>query len=444
MQLTLHYLGPDTTEADDARRLLLFPVRVPALTHEQLLCDGKMSQRRMGRLCVVPSVNDLLWYESIGSWSWSRYRFPTPKIEKVSDKAEAREPPDADLVQSTFSALTSPWDRRSGEGKEQRALGTSAAPELDSGTVPRNPAAIWDKSPVLQMSAVVGHVLHNMARIKMTTQGFAKMFRRPGWQRKFANNVPRLMKSLFPLRSLEGPVTPTLKIYLKPSPWSPFEGVQSKAFPAIEVLLSVDPQSQTSRLAKVQAIIYQHIADVMLPFKTADLRFVNRASIELKNPEASPQLSAFLAESQLNIGGQQRLKAAPSVRLQVPKWVLGKPLHDLAFDTDKAATVEMEYLYTGLEYVETLEMVIDGCKAQYVAIEGGESGGRRNELRFLLDEVPKDELQRLIAGAAAAKGEPSQVSTEDNELLDKLGFQNFFRAAYHFVDGLTPPRPRLP
>ncbi|KAI9817629.1 MAG: hypothetical protein M1832_004633 [Thelocarpon impressellum] len=172
-----------------------------------------------------------------------------------------------------------------------------------------------------------------------------------------------------------------IRICLRPSPWSSLPRTTITSFPGLEVTLDLSSESKEPRLHAVCATLSEQQVDVMLPYQPADLRFTRRTEFSLEARRPVQSIADFLARSYLNIRGQGRLRTPSTLVVPLPRWALAHA--DARSDED---VTEVEYLFTGLEHRQTLDIVHEGWRAQYTSVEAGKTGGRRCELRVLMEK----------------------------------------------------------
>jgi len=219
------------------------------------------------------------------------------------------------------------------------------------------------------------------------------------------------------------PVT-SLRMRFIPSPWNSTGPTALKAYPPIEMRFSMDEQTKNLELKDVLAITESAVSDVMLPERAVDLRFRQRTTARLStlhNHQLS-QIEEFLNASQLNVENG-RLMTPPSLVLPIAKHLVSpKSMPD-------ADTLDVEYLYAGLEYCNTFTTIFQGWKLLYTSIEGGKADGRRSELSLRPSRVLDHEN-------LAEKG-------LDTAQLQELRSKQFIRSAYALVDAIeSPTEPR--
>lgn len=429
------------TPAFDARRLLLGQLHIPFQHQERVLC-GRNSSTEKAVLTSVGPVNDLAWYER--GKSWTRLQLPIFKEkggkelrpDGVAGSNEDSNEEHEELAQSIQRFLTD-----LGEIKvPQRVISVHAEEARPSaedisidGMESEEREAKWGTVTQSKTVAIAGYILQEAEKTSSPRPAKERVVQTP--YRAFSHNVPGLLRSLGSLPATET-IEPSesLLIHLRPSPWS---SSYPNSFPTIEILINIDPLTKTNQLQIVRAIISHRVSDLALPNQLADLRFQRQTSITLQNAANSPSISAFLAQSHLDIRSQRRLITPPSLTLKIPQWTINsdkKITTSSSSETEEEGEVEMEYLFSSLTHRQTLPLCVNGYRAQYTTVEAGKAGGRRGEFQLVMERVPTKEEDTVgfTEPSSAAAGEDK----EQPPLSSESEFKHFFNTALDFVRGL--------
>ncbi|KAI9852380.1 MAG: hypothetical protein M1838_000902 [Thelocarpon superellum] len=417
-KLVIHSLG--SRDAEDARRLLLTSLPTPAVNQAYVLCAGAPKSR--GLLYSATSLHGLDWNQR--RRHWQRLQYATPKPHALDAGTPALAGVDHD-------------------GEHQRILSElkdlfHLAPSADLDTV-------------YQTYAVLGQVLHESSRPSTSTSTTVqKLLERRAGNRSFSYSAPGISQFALDLRLVQPLPTEHLIIRAVPSPWELADGDLGNPPPPLEIVVNVDAVTQEPQLDSVYAIMKESLADLMLPHRAADVRFVHRCYRPVTGPEAARGIAQFFADSQLNIKGRGYLRTPTTLRVKVPRWT-SLPMESVESATDGANDeVEVEYLFAGLDHRQTVELEYDGMRAQYISIEAGRTGGRRCELRLLMEaasaseetEVDETEVDGALSDALGTSSPPTPPPAPPLPSFDSL-----YQTATRLVDNLprefTDPPPIL-
>lgn len=440
---------------DDARRLLLVDIGSLGETRTYLKYE-EASPHGPTALYAIGAVDHLPWKDrtipSNSTWARCRYqaRRHTEESRREPSSTAAGTDPEQDdhalaLATATHTAL--------------RLAGPSVA--LISPLSGQVTHATWADHEQATTTACIGNVLHRIGSSQpVWPTSMRESAERAVGSRTFTYDVPGLVQAMASLGALEPRSTPpgTLVLHLKPSPWSAPGGKPALRLPAMEILLEVDPDRRQNRLLKVEAVVEQRVLDVMLPARATDMRFVARSTLELLNPARSQSIQDFLSRSRLEIWGRDRLKAAPGLSIQIPRSILPNEPFAAGPATEEATAepvlspdgIPTEYLFTGLEYRQTIDMVVEGWRAQYTTVEAGKAGGRWGELTLRMERAPSvpghvdavEQAERAeddaskVSSDALHGPEPLRHAEDDETGSHRAGhtFLDFFGSVRRFVD----------
>jgi hypothetical protein len=170
-------------------------------------------------------------------------------------------------------------------------------------------------------------------------------------------------------------------IHLVPSPFSAQMSASATRGPTIEIILGIDPRTKEYSLSAVQACTHHRVIDLLRPDRACDIRFTSHSYISLDNVDTDENLKAFLDGSSLDLRGQERLRTPSSLKMRLPRWVLTSEKGSEVGDTTEK-DVDVEYMFKALEHRQTIDLTLEGKRAEWVNVEGGITGGRRAEFRM--------------------------------------------------------------
>jgi hypothetical protein len=509
--------------AENARRLLLSHLTWPTNSCYDLICE-KASSSNTVVLWPTENPERLPWLER--SRSWARLRMTVARdasgvvqpvsLREAETNGEHERHILAQLAEDRLGALAVPQLSagvvpnlldmpQQGAGDAQTAEEAGSAPtEIDW----------WAAQPRVSVDAVVAHILHDCTALPVISpaplQHQLQQLGRSKQQsaRAVSFDIPGLIRGVSSaLDTYGGDGTKqreeNILLRFAPSPWNAFGAEVAAALPAVEIVLGVDSAARRNRLVSVEAVQSQCVCDVLLPSRPADMRLVRRAAFAMVNPALMPAVAAFLARSRLALWAEGRLEAAPSLRLPIPgRMVLlgralagtvpaseaevmstaetattgaGEQQQQLERDAAPASAaavsaasatrngfVDVEYLFSGLEFRHTNHLALNGWKARYASVEGGTTGGRRGELRFSMEQLadtvpPGTQLGEVDAPSNSSSSSSSSSNSHANRINDKNddddddgndddntlraraqgasrpGFRDFFATVHEFV-----------
>ncbi|KAI9679848.1 MAG: hypothetical protein M1817_004862 [Caeruleum heppii] len=391
--LVIHYLGPDTTEADDARRLLMSLTPDAAHVTSTVLCE-QISPEDQHALYRVSGSMGLSW--TTQEKKWSRYRCSASR--------------DTGFVPSTFDN-----DPQGIQDSIQNFFSSTA----NTSTAPRS-SQTWTPQEKDLISATYGTLLHAHPNPHcITPSPNLSALIDSASPRTFSSSTPGLfetLRTLSPGPSAEN--EESIIIHLQPSPWNTTKK-SSRPAPPIEITLSLDPSTKTPSLKAVTALLHDHVLDLMTPSSTTDIRFSHPSLLRMTSPESHTHLNQFLRDSRLKINTPGRLRTPTSLYLSLPRWTLVEDTLGLGMgmeneETMKAEEVEIQYLFTGLEYRQTLGFLFEGWRTTFTAVEAGRTGGRRGVLRVWM-ESDGIEQDGVVRDGKLGDGESEEASGDEFE-----------------------------
>lgn len=272
---------------------------------------------------------------------------------------------------------------------------------------------IWDH-PTTNTSAIVGNLLQEVSGTPEVTARFPEnVISERTIFRPRIMNISRLLGVIPRLHNLS---RTSLVMRFIPSPWTT-EGPQIlTSLPPIEMLFKVDEHSKELKLKHVLAVEEVTASDIMLPDRALDLRFQQRTTSRLDTLQCHrlPQISEFLKASQLNLT-RGRLETPPELTLPIATHLCNGEVQE-SLRNSLNESVDMQYIFGGLEYRSTLDFDFKGWKLLYTSVEGGKADGRRGELSL---------LPRRLGG-----------DISDDEKIQAAWTEKFIEAAYRLVDTL--------
>lgn len=168
-----------------------------------------------------------------------------------------------------------------------------------------------------------------------------------------------------------------------PSPW--FNRDTFELFPPLEMTLMVDAFSGEAQTPKLVAVHSESVADILMPSRNCDLRFLRRVNVPLNlgisglelasGGVTEEEMARFMNESNLNPAGDEKLCASPRIKVSIPPFMMKR--------SPSSPTEEIDYIFTGMEFRRELKFDWEGFCMHHTVVEGGISGGRKTEVKLI-------------------------------------------------------------
>lgn len=190
-------------------------------------------------------------------------------------------------------------------------------------------------------------------------------------------------------------------IYFKPNPWAlaadgePIGPSAFKDFPRLELSFKIDPKSFQIKFDEFNAIMSTEIADLMLPGLKADLQFQRTLRSSMWSGDAGldsapDALQEFIENSHLDLTSDQQLETPPKLVVSLAKHLCtGDGWFSMAGNNEGLGGIEVEYLFSRLEYRKTASYNFEDERIYFTSIESGKAGGSRLELSLNTPSMPK-------------------------------------------------------
>lgn len=173
-----------------------------------------------------------------------------------------------------------------------------------------------------------------------------------------------------------------------PSPWSNRDTFE--LFPPLEMTLMVDASSGKALDPKLVAVYSESMADLLMPSRNCDLRFLRRVNVPLNlgisgldlagGGITEKEMARFMNESNLNPAGNDKLRASPQIKVLIPPFMMQL--------SPSSPMQEIDYIFTGMEFRSELQFNWQGFCLHHTVVEGGISGGRKTEVRLVCKPAP--------------------------------------------------------
>lgn len=388
--------------ADNVRRLLLSSTEGTIRTSRQLV-RKLLPEPILGGFVPQTSTDELQWGERWGRWA----RWACATTQEVSNV-------------KPFSGCDAASDGRGDkaavyERREHNASATEQMQQPIKGAKHWQDLSFWSPRPVTQTYISFGQILHETSAT--ISPGLTSVRAIP-WSvsRAFSPALPSLSALFSTIEASTTLPAGSIRMRFEPSPWQMGSSHPDKVLPAVEMRFSVDSETKSIELQEMLAISDITSTDVMLPDRALDLRFEQKTMYRDNGDLLSKtQVQDFIQASQLDLEHGQ-LQTPPRITLPIPAAIC-KNMSPGQTNDKEVHTVEVEYLFTGLDYRSTLHYEFDGWALLYTSIEGGKAGGRRGELKLYPSSKQGATLQ-------------AQAGLQDDHCA------RYIEAAYRLVDTL--------
>lgn len=392
-------LGPERHAIHDARRLIFASLDMQPRSSYSLLysapCEGESTK---GALYPFAEDQSLSW--RFRGKDWARWRDVKTKMDMF--------PP----VES--ESLHAEGDRSTiitkGEGNLDGLEGIRRI--LDESATAQTMETEGDRVPPAEYQAILGCIIHGSdGQIISKGQESLERFVKEERPRVLSNDFPGVSfiaqaptirgKSPDTYKNspklLEDRIAYSFTLRFAPSPWSSPGSFEH--YPPLEMTLEIDSASGEALNPKLVAVHSESVADLLIPSRNCDLRFLRRVDVPLALGINGQQLAVggvtkedmerFFEQSNLNPADDGRLRASPQIIVSIPPWMMQR--------APSLPTTGIVYMFTGMEFRRELYFDWEGVRLHHTAVEGGISGGRKTEVKLVCKVNPKAKKKRLEA-----------------------------------------------
>ena len=383
-QVKVYYLGPDKTGLSDARRLIL-QILAPQTPNGSIVqCFPLIKPLAIDKVPVEAS-------------------FALPLQEKYLPWYRLKKPIHARLGSST----SLPKERSPLEDENRRMMSlvvkhtknqlSKAWAHLPPITQNETKHENWSSDVSKSLSASLGYVMHSG---ELETKSFLNAPENDGysspwnksaretfsWRSRSARTIFTSVPGLERVLEL-GIGTPSvanmLMIQLRPVKMKNGpKRLELSRVPWLEVLVDVDNKTRTLQVQSARLVRDWRVADLLLPDKARDIRFQSRSTIT-STEHLDDGIQRFVDKSKLDVWGNDRLMTPARLNVTVPLFscrVLPGNAAKEIVKQEGQGSVEVDYLFSKLEHWSTLRVKLNEYELNYATVEGGQSGGRREEL----------------------------------------------------------------
>lgn len=335
----------------------------------------------LGNLCPIPNLAASLPIirnpKQLGRFSTS-FELPKPRGEPAK-RPMPRTVFEANICQEICSHLLEPCSN----GRDENiALESTENAEHGTFEEPRT-LSPWSSMSNTQLFAEPGHVLHETQGNNIReTLSISELLERNSTSHSFSPTIVGLPQFLLKnCSNSEMERKDFLRIPLIPSPWS---SKDLKGVPKLEMILTVDYSSRTTELESITAILNTRSVNVMLPDLGMDVRFLEEDVLQMIHPIQVPNVREFVRQIQDTAVGYGNIRPPLFLRLPNPQQL---KTHSAVQDEPSASgfgahQVDVDYMSTGIEYVESVVYDFKGQELILQRVGGGEFVAKYGGLRM--------------------------------------------------------------
>ena len=300
-----------------------------------------------------------------------------------------------------------------------------------------NPNEHWADSSLYESSAVFGYILYPMLKAleARRTTHIAKTRNANdilNSQHEFLTKIPGLRSFLQHSRLAAIEESEELRIRLFPDQKTGAK-CQQNVFPDLDISLDINRKSGKVSFASSRLVFPESEVYLLLPDEGTDIRFLSRSFVP-SGEHPSPNISTFIENSNLNVFGRDRLRTPTNLTLSVPSHAIlpVSGTKDDAINTtcgpETSPDILVNYTFARLEHRSSFAGRISGGSVRYTVIEAGKTGGKREELRMVMEapisasQTPRPsigpELRRFVEAARKLAQDISiAIANKDSPLV---------------------------
>jgi hypothetical protein len=317
--------------------------------------DHKYRETRLGRM-ALPIV-----------------RLTEPEV--ADDEAEPAKRP-ADMPKNAFQGLMN------------RTVSTVRLPAVDLKRLEGAPGN-WLPETEYKLSAEFGQVLFPLDHTdpsKAIEAALVQPSRSP-----FSPTFPGLSSLLVSpdLTATARLKIPSLLYDFLPSPDQPnFESGQM--FPSLHIQMRTGRNGQAASIHKISLGFQSHIHDVLLPDKTADVRFYRTGRLRYRANHKDQNIREWTDAVIANIESGGRL-TAPPLKMDIPKWTIP------GFPADAKGARTIIYHFSGVQFRQSVTGDLLGEAISYSTVQSGKLGAKGGALTAHYNGYGDTQLQDEVA-----------------------------------------------
>ena len=371
-------MGPDTTDLEDVRRLV-YQLLNPSTTYKHQVQYDAQDKLMVPIQTPIEVGSALPWTERRTPWTrwrdanWAQTSKHKGRVSKKQKSQDATDQPRS-LANAIGKFLS-----------EDR-------PKLRDTDRVEGDHVYWQPFQKHMVSAVLGHIAYPvLSRLAQPNYIQARTYKSRKDQETRLRKA--FLKTIDSRRTMVTGLSGSLEVFerllgssiqdhqdirvrLQPSKMASSADVELTSLPEVEMRIRLNNQTKTAGIESVRFVRDERESDLLLPQEVADARFRAYTYFESK-PQLDPQITEFIGASNFDVWGESRLRTPSKLNLFVPRFALPEGTRGLIRDADG---IDVEYVFTSLEYHSYLRTMFEGCRVYYNTVEAGKTGGRRTDL----------------------------------------------------------------
>ncbi|KAH7382225.1 mitochondrial inner-membrane-bound regulator-domain-containing protein [Pyrenochaeta sp. MPI-SDFR-AT-0127] len=140
-------------------------------------------------------------------------------------------------------------------------------------------------------------------------------------------------------------------------------------FPTLHIQMRTGRNGTKATLHKLSLGFQQHVHDVLLPEKAADIRFFRYGRLRFRKSHQDRSVQEWTDTVVDNIESGGRL-SAPSLRIEVPKWTIS------GYAPDAKGMCAVTYLFSGIQFRQSVTGQFLGTDVAYSTAQSGKLGAK--------------------------------------------------------------------
>ncbi|MCJ1377926.1 hypothetical protein MMC17_001022 [Xylographa soralifera] len=377
-KLRVYYIGPDTTDLEDVRRLV-YQLLNPSTAYKCQVKHDPQDKLMVPIQTPIEVGSALPWTER--RTPWTRWR-DANWVQTYKDRGRTSRKSKSPFASENEHSLAHAIGKFLSEGR----------PKLRDADRVEGDHVHWQPYQKHMVSAVLGHIAYPvLSRLAQPNYIQARTYKSRKDQENRLRNA--FLKTIDSRRTMVTGLPGTLEAFerllgstsqnyqdihvrLQPSTLESSADVELRSFPEVELRIRLNNQIKKAEVRSVRLVRDERESDLLLPQEVADARFRAYTYFESK-PQLDPQITEFIGASNFDVWGESRLRTPSKLNLLVPRFALPASARDLV---GAGGDIEVEYVFTSLEYHSYMRTMHEGCRVYYNTVEAGKTGGRRTDL----------------------------------------------------------------
>ncbi|MCJ1419164.1 hypothetical protein MMC32_005517 [Xylographa parallela] len=377
-KLRVYYIGPDTTDLEDVQRLV-YQLLNPSTAYKCQVQYDPQDKLMVPIQTPIEVGSALPWTERRTPWTrWRDANWPQTSNDRGRTSRKTKPP----TAREQPHSLTHAIGKFLSEGR----------PKMRDIDRVEGDHVYWQPYQKHMASAVLGHIAYPvLSRLAQTNYIQARTYKSRKDQearlrnaflktidsrRTMVTGLPGSLEAFERLLGSNSEDYQDIRVRLQPSNMESSADVELRSLPEVDLCIRLNNQTKSVGVESVRLVRDQRESDLLMPQEVADAKFRAYTYFESK-PQLDPRITEFIGASNFDVWGESRLRTPSKLNLFVPRFALPISARDLIEDGDG---IEVEYVFTSLEYHSYMRTMYQGCRVYYNTVEAGKTGGRRMDL----------------------------------------------------------------